>query len=307
MTRRTAAYSLILVIALAAMFAGWYLIEDFRLIAEKAATRWVMPYGFVWLLLTALLIYAIRTRMKAKQAWIQRTTAESAGSSDFGEWIALERSFRRLSWGLAVIWLLMYLAGNGVVAKCLMRQLDREFVTLDISQQPSYDAVILLGGGTTTRPNRQPQLNVAGDRIVTAARLYQTGKAKKIICTGSRVPGLDRIGIEQSQLAMSLLEELGVPSHAMTAVGGRNTSVEMAKIAEMFEDDQQLGLLTSAWHLDRASRLARRQGLETSPIPADFRTPPDMTPTLFDFIPQARAAWTNALVAKEWLARCVGR
>ena len=100
---------------------------------------------------------------------------------------------------------------------------------------------------------------------------------------------------------------MGVDPIDIECVSGRTTAEEMNVLAEMFEDDSRIGLLTSAWHLPRAERLANDRGFHPRPIPSDFGTPPDVRPTVRDTLPSAQAADAISRVFKEWLAGAVGR
>ncbi len=170
-----------------------------------------------------------------------------------------------------------------------------------------YDAVILLGGGTGTRPGGLPELAFSGDRVFLAAQMYHAGQTKHIICTGTRIEQLDRSGANPGESAMELLQRVGVPGTCLTYVEGRTTAEEMRHLADIVSGDGRVGLITSAWHMRRAERLARARGLSVLPLPADFRSPVDMTPNLLDWIPDSNSAESVRLACKEWLAYWVGR
>lgn len=208
------------------------------------------------------------------------------------------------------VWLLFTLATSSLVSDALLRSLEADY----LDQHPlrgseRYDLVIVLGGGTFSGYNGDVQLNDSGDRVVMAARLYHAGKAARIVCTGTKIAGLSAEedldpGIEAKQL----LESLAVPSSAIEIIPGRNTREEVESLAALVADrsDLRIGLVTSAWHLPRAMRLARSMGLQVEPIPTDFRTGlPNLTPR--SFVPSGLALERNAQVFNEYLARLVGR
>ncbi|MHB8902668.1 MAG: YdcF family protein, partial [Thermoguttaceae bacterium] len=69
---------------------------------------------------------------------------------------------------------------------------------------------------------------------------------------------------------------------------------------------KRLGLVTSAWHMKRALRLARVNGLSLQPLPADFRgTAIEWAPR--DFNPTGSGFLKSELACKEILAGLVGR
>lgn len=248
------------------------------LLLQKYLLALAMPVGLVWLLILGVMGEALRRRQKT---------------------VALL--------GL-LLWLVYTLAGNGTVASFLVRSLEAPYVTTDPFQtDEAFDAVILLGGDSREGANRRCQ---GGDRLVLAAQLYHAGLAEEVICTGASLPRPGRPRKNPAETAAAVLKGLGLPPEVITQIGGRNTSEEMKLLGQRFGADPsaRVGLLTSAWHLPRACRLAARQGLHPVPIPADFLTGPAV-PSLrgFSLLPSADALRVTSLAFKEYLARVVGR
>jgi len=111
-----------------------------------------------------------------------------------------------------------------------------------------------------------------------------------------------------------ILEALGVPPQAIEQCGGANTSEELTHLAQLIKPGERAGLVTSAWHLPRALRLAGRHGLQLEPVPADFQGPqpnagqrPGFGATVLLCIPDAEALLFAARWEKEHMAELVGR
>ncbi len=68
-----------------------------------------------------------------------------------------------------------------------------------------------------------------------------------------------------------------------------------------------IGLVTSAYHLPRALRLAKAEGLSFTPLPCQLAGSSDSRFNPQDLIPTAGGAKSFAMGAKEWLAWLVGR
>lgn len=283
MTRRNSLIAIIACIALVAV--AWFVTSgDARLVVEKMMTALAMPYGMAWLVTSVMLL------------------------------LSIYRKDRWLVVGLLTVWCLLYFFGNGYVARVLMRQIEAPYVAEILETKDGrrktvgpFDAVIVLGGGTALRPDGSAQVAKGGDRVVTAARLYHAGGAKKIICTGSLISGIDRYGMGQGEIAEQILLSLDVDPADIERVGGRTTAEEMKILADRFEDDSRVGLITSAWHLPRAERLANAEGFYPRPVASNFGSPPDMRPAVGDLFPSAQAAEAISRVVKEWLAGAVGR
>ncbi len=102
------------------------------------------------------------------------------------------------------------------------------------------------------------------------------------------------------------LNSYGVADSDYTFIGGRNTVEEMLRIDEFLKEklNTKNALITSAWHMPRASRLAIRQALELQSIPVDFRAEASGEDPIF-FIPKANALYTSSVAIKEYLASWV--
>ncbi|QEG38676.1 YdcF family protein [Roseimaritima ulvae] len=251
-----------------------------RAVVEKLLTDLAMPMGLLWLTLCWLCLQLAADRSAAFK------------------WAALA-------------WLVCTLAGNGLVADVMLGTLEQRYAEIDPLSGPPLDRVVLLGGATNEAPNGQVQINQNGDRVVLAARMVHLGLASKVLCTGARIKGLSDQGTDEGQAARRILMELGVPTDAIEVIGGRNTSEEMQSIKQLV-GTQPVGIITSAWHLDRAMRLAEQEGLQAVPLPSNFNSGSSQTPrpwasVLRDCIPNVSALASNSRITREYLARLVGR
>jgi uncharacterized SAM-binding protein YcdF (DUF218 family) len=203
-------------------------------------------------------------------------------------------------------------AGNNFIAEALARALEAPYRQINPLDDPP-DVVIVLGGGGTLGANGRLQGNGSGDRLILAAQLYHQHPSTKFICTGQRIVSMNATGIDPADTSRDILVRLGVPASSIEISGGRNTSEEMQHLAKRFEASHQtIGLLTSAWHLPRATRLATRIGLTTIPLPADFRSSPPNNPLttgqwIEAVIPNGSAFASTWSFAKEYLGMAVGR
>ncbi len=245
---------------------------------EKLLTSLVMPVGIIWLFLLVTIYFCL----------INRTA-----------WPAIM---------CFVCWLFLTVAGNGFFASWYAGTIEREFLQQDLSAVEPYDVVVVLGGGTTTRLSGKPQVSESGDRIVQVARLWHAGKAKQVMCTGLQSFRSSEEDLHPYEEATILLEELGVEPQALLKLNGVNTSEEMQNLKKWSDlnPGKRIGLLTSAWHLPRAVRLAKSQGVEVDPIAAGFFSQP-YAPSPSIVVPSEYNLVVTAAVTKEYLAKLVGR
>lgn len=250
-----------------------------RVAVEKTLTRFASPEGFFWCILTGVVL-VIRHRCD------------------------------RLSTALVFsVWLLYTVGGNSMLSGIAVRSLEEPYlkITPD-SFDEKFDYVVVLGGGTSYGFNGNPQLGASGDRVMLAARMYLSGKAEKVICTGSNIAGLSHPDTpDPGELTLRIFRDLGIPEEDILVISGRNTSEEMRSLRGLLgKESPQIALVTSAWHMPRAMRLSQEQGLALWAVPADMRTSPQ-TFTPLALIPSTQNLTTLGQVAKEYLAKAVGR
>ena len=260
--------------------------------AEKVGTALMMPAGLLWLLLMCL----------TTTYWPLRFRRSNAAS---------ESSPPR-SWMLLLCFILYSLAGSGLISDALARNLEAPYLSVNPLTMQIPDVVIVLGGGAGAGANDRIQGNMSGDRLILAAQLYHQNHSIKFICTGKRIQSMDTTGVDPGQASRDLLIRLGVPADSIELLGGKNTSEEMKSLATRFGSDQKVGLLTSAWHMPRATRLAERNGLNVVPLPADFRTAAGKegkTPGQWveALIPNGGAMGAIWSFAKEYVGMAIGR
>lgn len=167
-----------------------------------------------------------------------------------------------------------------------------------VSGDNAVDAIVLLGGGIGAhRQCHAVELMQSSDRVMKAAELWKTEKAKgrdlKIYCTGG--------GVEFGTIPF--LRDLGVPSDAVEfSENPRNTAEEAAWLVS--RGVRRIALVTSAWHMKRARMLFERRGFEVVPILSDFEMlyVAESGLSIKEFFPSADGVLRNTAAMKEWIA-----
>jgi uncharacterized SAM-binding protein YcdF (DUF218 family) len=201
------------------------------------------------------------------------------------------------------------LAGNVYLGSRLMARLEAGVPPVDVAALAPFDAVFVLGGGSQQDPSGQAQANLSGDRIVLAARLWHAGKARLLVASGlsrDSLGGVRNLGSE----TRALWRGLGVPDSAILVADEPcwNTRDEILadRRLQLRHGWKRVGLVSSAWHLPRAMALAKRAGLDATPLGADWRGRPHpfqlqlLVPQQEGFMDVQRACW-------EFLGRRLGR
>lgn len=238
----------------------------------------LMPAGLVWLGLIAATAWAFRRRQQG------------------------------LGFGLLLLTLGYTLAGNAMVGRALMARLERQVPMLPVGAPP-FDAVFVLGGGSEEGPDGHPHLSDGGDRIAAAAALWHAGKVRVLVASGTSDDSL-RGTRDAARETETIWLAMGVPAEAIQRLDRpcRITREEIQAYTDLKRRQgwQRVGLLSSAWHLPRARRLAKRAGLEATPIPSDFRGRPQRF-QIWHLVPQAAGFQPVQLACWEWLGALVGR
>jgi uncharacterized SAM-binding protein YcdF (DUF218 family) len=247
------------------------------LILQKLAGRLIMPAGLLW----------VAMGCAASAAWLRR------------------RKRPALAWTLL---LLGYTAvGSPLLAAAFMTHVESGMPAYDLDSGPAFDAVFVLGGGSERGPTRV-ELDAAGDRLILGALLYRRGKTPVLVTSGRSISGWGPAR-DLSDETATLWSQLGVPREAIIQVPEPvNTSQELAAYRRLVAEKgwTRLGIVSSAYHLPRALGLARRNGLEMTPIAADHRGG-GLPPPALALVPYGPAFQQTNLAVWELVGRWVGR
>jgi uncharacterized SAM-binding protein YcdF (DUF218 family) len=198
---------------------------------------------------------------------------------------------------------LLLIAGIGGGWVC--RSLEERFPPPPITDLPTADAIVVLGGAIqgVAPPRRFPNLGAGADRVWHSARLYRAGKAPLVVASGGRLPwasGEDAEAIGMRQFLM----DLGVPRSAVLLETGSRTTYENALATRSLLQQRGLGkvlLVTSALHMSRALATFREAGIDAVPAPTDFEIETQRRWTALDFLPDAGALEGSSRAFKEYL------
>ncbi len=264
---------------LGALFVGGAGVVSGPTMVEKLMTSLVSPVGLIWIGLMLLIYFCILNR----QGW-----PAFAGF---------------------VCWLLLTIAGNQFVSQGLAGILEGPYQDIDSFKGEPFDTIVVLGGGTSSRLNGKSQLSFNGGRVSMAARLFHAGQVQRLVCTGAQAIRSTPKDLDPREEATEILLGLGVPQSALLQMRGQNTFQEMENLKSWLAENKvegRVGILTSAWHLPRAIRLAESQGLTVHPVPSSFVTEP-FSPSPNLVVPGSDRLWITSTMLKEFLARLVGR
>lgn len=211
---------------------------------SKFLPLWFYPLGFIWLL---LILYLVLSRKQVQG-----------------------RSFR---WIVMLVVILIFLLGNRWTPALLTKSLEWRY--FPPSAFPSESTVVLLGGGTESQqyPRQMAEVNGAGDRVLYAAKLYQSGIANQIILSGGNIEWAGSRTTTPAQDMAEILMMVGVPEEVLILQNqSRNTAEDTQYSAEILRQQkvEEIILVTSASHMMRSVALFEKEGFVVIPAPADY-------------------------------------
>jgi uncharacterized SAM-binding protein YcdF (DUF218 family) len=206
-----------------------------------------------------------------------------------------------------LLWLLLSLAGNQLVARWAGSSLEQSFLETRSDELGEFDAVLILGGSTDMTPAGEVQ---EGGRVFAGYRLYKAGKTTKLLVSGRQSRRLHDYDLHPAEEARLLLIQSGVPESAIEMLGGLNTSEEIACLKEWMKAKRtegiRIGILSDASHLERALSRCKSQGIQAVGIPSGFVTNP-FVPNPSIIIPSSSNLSKTEAFIYEILGRWLGR
>lgn len=205
-------------------------------------------------------------------------------------WSALSRRRAPLLAAIALLWFF----ATPLTAEALWRWLEYPYQRRSAKATLAYqgatsliNAVVVLGTGRQPAPGPE-QISewTDADRFFGGVEVYRLlrsqGQTPTLIFTGGWWPTQPHMPTEGETLRQAALT-LGLPlSNLKTTPRVRNTAEEAHAVAASLPPSSRVVLVTSAFHMPRASRLFERQGLTVIAYPVDF---------------QATGVWAGPLLA----------
>lgn len=183
--------------------------------------------------------------------------------------IAFGRRWR--GWlALLMGWLMLAAASNRGIALALTSSLENTYSTTATPSAFAYVAV--LGGGHGDNPDLpagQRLSTSARARLIEGIRLALLQPAARLIVSGPKNEPEDDFPSHARVLADAAVE-LGFPRERIVEIdSARDTAEETLALARLAKG-KPVALVTSAWHLPRAMKLAQSAGLTALPCPSDY-------------------------------------
>jgi len=188
--------------------------------------------------------------------------------------------------------LLLLITSSPIVSHQMVFYTEGKESKKSIEDFNSADSIVVLSGMLYPIMTKQGVEYEWGDpdRFFGGVELIKAGKAKNIIFTGGILPWQKNIKPEGHVLAKFAVE-FGIPSSQIIVTKDvQNTHDEAKAVREILTQNNtyKIILVTSAFHMQRASKLFQKEGIEVQTYSVDYKTGiSDLTP--MDFLPSADA------------------
>lgn len=160
----------------------------------------------------------------------------------------------------------------------------------------NYEIGIVLGGMTSyDRTTKEGYFNISSDRFIQTALLYKKGHIKKILVSGGQNGIFKEDDFAEASFVKTNLIHLGIPAEDILTEDSSRNTVENAKFCKQLLQQKQLEtkkivLITSAFHMQRATSIFKQQGFSIRPYPCAISLLPGATKfKLHQLLPTTKA------------------
>lgn len=215
---------------------------------------------------------------------------------------------RRRRWPIVAAVVVLWVSSLPVVSDALMRGLQGRQQRQPAAAAPLADAIVVLSTGRTVAPGpaRISEWSDA-DRFFAGVALFKAQRAPLLVFTGGASP-FDPEPILEGDVLISHAEAMGIPREQMATTSRvTNTAEEAAAVRTLLgarsPKPVRVLLVTSAFHMSRASRLFARAGFEVEAFPVDFAAAGSNGIGIFDLFPTADALGQTQRSLREFYGR----
>ena len=153
----------------------------------------------------------------------------------------------------------------------------------------SADAIIVLSGMLEIHDQGNTTYIEWGDpdRFLGGITLFKANKAKKLIFTGGKIPW-NKTKKTEGQVLKEYAISLGIDSEKIYVTKEvENTLEEAVAVKELIKPLKKIILVTSAYHMYRATNLFEKQGFKVIQYKVDFKTNTKFNITFLDLLPNS--------------------
>jgi len=145
----------------------------------------------------------------------------------------------------------------------------------ELTEGETFDTAILLGGlAGLDEVRNKGVFKEASDRFIQTARLYETGKVRKILITGGDSRIFRKQQYREADFLAENLVDLRIPAKDILVENDSRNTLENARFSKRILDSVKAQgpylLVTSAMHMPRAVKAFSKENIHVKPFPCHF-------------------------------------
>ncbi len=220
-----------------------------------------------------------------------------------GCWIALATSLWRDS--KTRIRLMVAVLGTALVTLWIIslpwtaRLLESSLLIAPDDEGAEIDAIVILAGGYAPGSSGRLLSGESTLRVMNGVRLWQKNRQARLVMSGGS--GTDSRDVPMPELMADIAIGEGVPpSRIVQEDQSRNTRehpIEVLKLPAL-DRTARIGLVTSRWHLRRATMEFRRHFESVTPYGGEWQGP---SPDWRHWVPSAASLQRSTTMIHDWL------
>ena len=201
-----------------------------------------------------------------------------------------------------------------ITSKLLWKNIEYPWQRLRLEKVENAEAIVVLsGGGAYTLENDIDLVDWNDyDRFIAGINLFKNQKATKIIFTNGDLYNENKFFLEGDIYTNEAIK-LGVPSKSILRTGKVFKTLDEARViktsfSNLFNDNNKIILVTSAFHMTRAKKIFERNNFHVIPYPVDFKfdySKKGEFKRLTNYIPSPQSISNTSRVFREYLGRIV--
>ena len=211
---------------------------------------------------------------------------------------------KRRIWVVAAMGLL-YAASTPLVAEMLFARVEQGAERVPPSEVPVVNAIVALSAGMRWVKTKDGFIAEwpTPSRFLGGVELFVAGRAPILVYTGGKLPWQQGDETE-GEVLKSYAERMQIPAHQILVTErAENTEQEARGVRKLLSaEENQIILVTSAFHMKRARRIFEREGFVVTPFPVNTYVSADNI-TVLSFLPNPRALDATHTALYEILGR----
>jgi len=184
-------------------------------------------------------------------------------------WIFRKRAFRKTALLIALCIFIVF--GNKWLLNLYAKKWQQNPVA--IPTLPIYSSGIVPGGFASPDENGDGYFNPSADRFIQAVKLYKLGKITHLLISGGNGKPDDK-NFREAAWVKTQLVIFGVPDSVILIEDRSDNTQDNAVNSKHLLDSLHLPppylLITSAFHMPRASIIFKKNGLAVDPFPCNY-------------------------------------